>query len=208
MLTNMITFAILASILVIIPGLDFALVLRYATTQSRKSAIVVMLGITSGLFVWGVFASLGISAILQASETAFNVLKIVGASYMVWMGIGFIRNSFKNSDNSAINSRVAANKRIFTKGLFSNLLNPKAGVFYLSVLPQFIPAESNHLIFGLLLTCIHAVITIIFFVFLILFIHTLKDFFVRPKVTKVMERISGLAVIGFGARLLLSESNK
>ncbi len=208
MLSNIVTFSILAGILVIIPGLDFALVLRYATTQSRKSALVVMLGITSGLFVWGTFASLGISAILQASETAFNVLKVTGACYMIWMGIGFIRNSLKDSSEALMEIQKIRNQRIFTRGLFSNLLNPKAGVFYLSVLPQFIPAGSNHLLFGLFLASIHAVITIIFFVSLILFINMLKDFFIRPGVVKVMERISGVAVIGFGARLLLSESHQ
>ncbi|MEY2768570.1 MAG: hypothetical protein RL359_206 [Actinomycetota bacterium] len=208
MLSNIVTFSILAGILVIIPGLDFALVLRYATTQSRKSALVVMLGITSGLFVWGTFASLGISAILQASETAFNVLKVTGACYMIWMGIGFIRNSLKDSSEALMEIQKIRNQRIFTRGLFSNLLNPKAGVFYLSVLPQFIPAGSNHLLFGLFLASIHAVITIIFFVSLILFINMLKDFFIQPGVVKVMERISGVAVIGFGARLLLSESHQ
>jgi threonine/homoserine/homoserine lactone efflux protein len=208
MLSNIVTFSILAGILVIIPGLDFALVLRYATTQSRKSALVVMLGITSGLFVWGTFASLGISAILQASETAFNVLKVTGACYMIWMGIGFIRNSLKDSSEALMEIQKIRNQRIFTRGLFSNLLNPKAGVFYLSVLPQFIPAGSNHLLFGLFLASIHAVITIIFFVSLILFINMLKDFFIQPGVVKVMERISGVAVIGFGAKLLLSESHQ
>ncbi len=208
MLSNIVTFSILAGILVIIPGLDFALVLRYATTQSRKSALVVMLGITSGLFVWGTFASLGISAILQASETAFNVLKVTGACYMIWMGIGFIRNSLKDSSEALTEIQKIRNQRIFTRGLFSNLLNPKAGVFYLSVLPQFIPAGSNHLLFGLFLASIHAVITIIFFVSLILFINMLKDFFIQPGVVKVMERISGVAVIGFGAKLLLSESHQ
>ncbi len=208
MLSNIVTFSILAGILVIIPGLDFALVLRYATTQSRKSALVVMLGITSGLFVWGTFASLGISAILQASETAFNVLKVTGACYMIWMGIGFIRNSLKDSSEALMEIQKIRNQRIFTRGLFSNLLNPKAGVFYLSVLPQFIPAGSNHLLFGLFLASIHAVITIIFFISLILFINMLKDFFIQPGVVKVMERISGVAVIGFGARLLLSESHQ
>lgn len=207
MLSSIITFSILAGILVLIPGLDFALVLRYATTQSRTSAMVVMLGITSGLFVWGAFASLGISAILQASQTAFNVLKIVGVLYMVWMGIGFIRNSMKKEVSARVDNRQIGNKQTFTRGLLSNLLNPKAGVFYLSVLPQFIPADSNHLLFGLALTGIHAAITIVYFVALILFINTLKDFFLRPRVIKNMERISGVAVIGFGARLLLSNSH-
>ncbi len=125
---------------------------------------------------------------------------------MIWMGIGFIRNSLKNSSEAEKEVYKTRSQGVFVRGLLSNLLNPKAGVFYLSVLPQFIPAESNHLLFGLFLASIHAVITIIFFVSLILFINMLKDFFIRPGVVKVMERISGIAVIGYGARLLLSET--
>jgi threonine/homoserine/homoserine lactone efflux protein len=207
LVSNIITFSILAGMLVLIPGLDFALVLRYATTQSRRSALVVMVGITSGLFVWGAFATLGISAILQASQTAFNALRIIGSIYMVWMGISFIRNSMSNNNADITQDRRSGKGKAFTNGLFSNLLNPKAGVFYLSVLPQFIPEDSNHLLFGLALTGIHALITIVFFTALILFIETLKEFFMRPRVIKNMERISGIAVIGFGARLLLSNSH-
>ena len=207
MLSNILTFSVLATLLVLIPGLDFALVLRYATTQSRKSAIIVMFGITSGLFVWGAFASLGISAILQASQTAFNVLRIIGVLYMFWMGIGFIRNSFNKGSVAQFDSRDFGQKQTFVRGLLSNLLNPKAGVFYLSVLPQFIPKNSNHLLFGLGLTGIHALITIVYFTALIFFVNTLKDFFIRPRVITYMERASGIAVIGFGAKLLLSNSH-
>ena len=207
MVSNIIAFSILVGMLVLIPGLDFALVLRYATTQSRRSALEVMVGITSGLFVWGAFATLGISAILQASQTAFNALRIIGSIYMVWMGIGFIRNSMSNKNADITQDGRSGKGKAFTNGLFSNLLNPKAGVFYLSVLPQFIPEDSNHLLFGLALTGIHALITIVFFTALILFINALKDFFMRPRVIKNMERISGIAVICFGANLLLSNSH-
>jgi len=207
LVSNIIAFSILAGMLVLIPGLDFALVLRYATTQSRRSALEVMVGITSGLFVWGAFATLGISAILQASQTAFNALRIIGSIYMVWMGIGFIRNSMSNKNADITQDGRSGKGKAFTNGLFSNLLNPKAGVFYLSVLPQFIPEDSNHLLFGLALTGIHALITIVFFTALILFINALKDFFMRPRVIKNMERISGIAVICFGASLLLSNSH-
>jgi threonine/homoserine/homoserine lactone efflux protein len=205
-LANILTFAVLATILVLIPGLDFALVLRYATTQSRKSAILVMLGITSGLFVWGACASLGISAILTASKTAFNVLKIAGVLYMFWIGTSFIVSSFKSKESPEPAIKEIGGTRVFTRGLLSNLLNPKAGVFYLSVLPQFIPAKSNHLFFGLALTGIHALITIMYFMALIIFINTLKGFFEKPRIAANMERISGVAIIGFGAKLFMSHS--
>lgn len=207
MADNFVAFSILATILVLIPGLDFTLVVKYATTKSKKSAVAVMLGITSGLFVWGAFASLGVSAILQTSEFAFNALKIAGVLYMLWMGVGFIWNSFKKSAHLAAEPTIKSDKRVFTRGLLSNLLNPKAGVFYISVLPQFIPTATNHLLAGLVLTSIHAVITIIYFGILIYLIDFFKTFFARPTVVRNLERFSGIAVIGFGAKLLLSQQH-
>ena len=207
MADNFLAFSILATILVLIPGLDFTLVVKYATTKSKKSAVAVMLGITSGLFVWGAFASLGVSAILQTSEFAFNALKIAGVLYMLWMGVGFIWNSFKNAPHPETELSIKSDRRVFTRGLLSNLLNPKAGVFYISVLPQFIPTASNHLLAGLILTSIHAVITVVYFGLLIYLIDFFKTFFAKPVVVKNLERFSGLAVIGFGAKLLLSQQN-
>ena len=207
MADNFVAFSILATILVLIPGLDFTLVVKYATTKSKKSAVAVMLGITSGLFVWGAFASLGVSAILQTSEFAFNALKIAGVVYMLWMGVGFIWNSFKNAPHTETELSIKSDRRVFTRGLLSNLLNPKAGVFYISVLPQFIPRASNHLLAGLILTSIHAVITVVYFGLLIYLIDFFKTFFAKPAVVKRLERFSGIAVIGFGAKLLLSQQN-
>ena len=207
MADNFLAFSILATILVLIPGLDFTLVVKYATTKSKKSAVAVMLGITSGLFVWGAFASLGVSAILQTSKFAFNALKIAGVLYMLWMGVGFIWNSFKNAPHPETELSIKSDRRVFTRGLLSNLLNPKAGVFYISVLPQFIPTASNHLLAGLILTSIHAVITVVYFGLLIYLIDFFKTFFAKPVVVKRLERFSGIAVIGFGAKLLLSQQN-
>lgn len=207
MTSDLIAFSFLAGILVLIPGLDFTLVVRYASTQSRKSAIAVMLGITSGLFVWGAFASMGVSAILNTSVLAFNILKTGGVLYMFWIGFGFIRASLNGQRTQADPISRSKNKNTFYRGLLSNLLNPKAGVFYISVLPQFIPTESNHLFMGLTLTGIHAIITIIYFMLLILLIDRLKEFFTRPLVIKYLERFSGIAVIGFGAKLLVSQNH-
>jgi threonine/homoserine/homoserine lactone efflux protein len=207
MLSNLVTFAILAGILVLIPGLDFAVVLRYSATQSRKDAFLVSIGITSGLYAWGLAAVLGVTAVLKTSATAFNVLKIVGAIYLFWMGSKFVITSLKKRAE-AIDVVLNPKQKPFLRGLMSNLLNPKPAVFYLSIFPQFIPIHSNHLLMGTLLTTIHAAESIIFFTFVILFVGTLKPFFQKPAVAKYMERISGFAIIGFGAKLLLESSTK
>lgn len=204
---DILTFSVLATLLVLVPGLDFTLVLRFASTQSRNSAFAVMLGITSGLFVWGVFASLGISAILQTSEAAYNVLRIFGVCYMGYMGVGFIRSSFKSKTEIELGELSQNFLKSFAKGLFSNLLNPKAGVFYISVLPQFIASGQSKLVMGLLLTSIHALITIVYFTLVITFVSKAKKFVSNQKVKSSLEFFSGIAVIGFGIHLLSSSAN-
>ena len=130
---NLVSFSILAIVLVLIPGLDFTLVIRYATTQSKKSALAVALGINTGLLVWGAFASFGISSILLTSQVAFNVLRLMGICYMVAIGIGFIIQSFKIKEAFEVSTVEKGIFKTFYKGLLTNLLNPKAGVFYISV---------------------------------------------------------------------------
>ena len=205
MLSNLLTFAILAGILVLIPGLDFAVVLRYSATQSRKASFLVSLGITTGLYVWGLAAVIGVAAILETSAAAFQILKIVGAAYLFWMGSKFVLTSFKQRSD-APNIEIVQKQNPYLRGLLSNILNPKPAVFYLSIFPQFIPIDSNHFLVGTLLTTIHAVETMIFFTLLILFVGKLRPFFTKPKVAKYMERLSGFAIIGFGTRLLLESS--
>ncbi|MEY4323777.1 MAG: Leucine efflux protein [Actinomycetota bacterium] len=186
----------------LIPGLDFAVVLRYSATQSRKNAFLVSLGITAGLYVWGFAAVLGIAAILQASAEAFNVLRIVGALYLFWMGSRFIVASLKKNTD-VIEVSLDPKQRPFMRGFLSNLLNPKPAVFYMSIFPQFIPADSNHALVGTILVTIHATETMLFFTAMILFIGTLKPFFSNPKVVRYLERMSGFAIVGFGAKLLM-----
>jgi threonine/homoserine/homoserine lactone efflux protein len=206
MLSNLVTFAILAGILVLIPGLDFAVVLRYSATQSRRASFLVSLGITSGLYIWGLAAVIGVAAILKTSAAAFQVLKVVGAIYLFWMGSRFVLTSFKNKGD-APNIEISQKQNPYLRGLLSNILNPKPAVFYLSIFPQFIPIDSNHFLVGTLLTTIHAAESMIFFTLLILFVGKLKPFFAKPAVAKYMERLSGFAIIGFGTRLLLESAS-
>jgi threonine/homoserine/homoserine lactone efflux protein len=205
-ISNYLSFAILAGILVLIPGLDFALVLRYAATKSKKSAMLVSAGITTGLYVWGIAAVIGVAAILNSSAAAFNALRIIGALYLFFMGSKFVISSFGKRANAELPD-ISTKEKPYFRGLLSNILNPKPAIFYLSIFPLFIPTDSNHLLVGLTLVSIHAIETVVFFSLLIYFIGVLKPFFSRPTVARFIERVSGILIIGFGAKLLLDKSH-
>ena len=138
--------------LTLTPGLDTALVLRAALTRGRRDAAPTAAGIVTGLFVWGAAAAVGISALLTASQVAYDVLRFAGAAYLVWFGLRLLVRAVRATPG-AEPSGVADSSpwRAARQGLTTNLLNPKVGVFYVALLPQFLPAGGDPLAVGPLL---------------------------------------------------------
>jgi threonine/homoserine/homoserine lactone efflux protein len=207
-LSNFLSFGVVAALLTLLPGLDFTLVVKAATTKSKSYAIATALGINTGLFIWGAGAALGITGLLRASHTAFTGLRIIGALYLFWIGANLLWGSWHRKDSQVQQVRLENQSgsqnqsRAFWQGFLTNILNPKVGIFYLSVLPQFIPVQANHLIYGISLTAIHASLSMIYFTILIAFIGKLKPFLQQPRVQAKIERISGIVILAFGVKLV------
>jgi threonine/homoserine/homoserine lactone efflux protein len=195
-------FALVAALLTITPGLDTALVLRSALTEGRRSAIVTALGINSGALVWGAAAGVGASALLLASEWAFTALKIVGAVYLVYLGIRMIVASFRRPHLAEVEARPARSLwAAYGRGALTNLLNPKVGVFYIALIPQFIPEGVDPLGMGLLLALVHAVESAFWFAAIILAAQGARRWLSSTRVTAWIDRITGGVLVGFGALL-------
>ncbi|MEV6525634.1 LysE family translocator [Longispora sp. NPDC051575] len=199
MLTSIASFALVAGLLTLMPGLDTALVLRTAVAQGRAAAFATALGINVGALIWGAAAAVGVSALLAASQLAYTVLKFVGAAYLVWLGIGMLRRrATPDAEPPAPSVR-----RAWLRGMTTNLLNPKIGAFYVAMLPQFIPADSSHLAMGLLLALVHDIEGMLWFTLLICGAHAVRGWLGRRSVRKALDRVTGAALIGFGAKLAL-----
>lgn len=208
MTSAIIGFAVVAGVMTLVPGIDTALVLRTAITQGRAKAFATAAGISLGVLVWGVSAALGVSALLAASHLAFTVLKWVGAAYVVWLGIRLIVQSFSSS-HVDLDAGVAAPESAWTgfrRGLLTNLLNPKIGVFYVAVLPQFLPADEPAAIGGGVLALVHVTEGMVWFGALILAAHALRAWLSRPRVQTWIDRITGGVLVGFGIKLALSRA--
>jgi len=200
-------FVLAAGLLTITPGFDTALVLRTSTLEGSTKAVFAALGICVGCLSWGAAVALGLGALLAASQFAYDVLKWAGAAYLAWLGLQLIckpRNEF--SPGSSADSAAPATGRPswFWRGLVGNLLNPKIGVFYVSFLPQFVPAGVPVPGYTFLLAMIHVVLGTIWFVALILASQPLVWALRRPKVIKTLDRLTGCVFIGFGAKLAMS----
>lgn len=203
--TALLAFSVAAALLTLTPGIDTALVLRTAAVEGGRSAFGAGSGIASGLLVWAAATALGLGALLAVSETAYNVLKIAGVCYLFWLGGRMVWDALSGarafSPEQADGLRPAARSNWYLKGLMTNLLNPKVGVFYVSFLPQFIPAGESVLGYSVLLALIHVGLSMLWFGVLILATRPLSRWLKRPGVMRVLDGLTGSVLIAFGLKL-------
>jgi threonine/homoserine/homoserine lactone efflux protein len=207
--TALLAFAGAAGLLTIVPGLDTLLVLRTATVEGPRRAMFAGLGICTGCLAWGILVSAGLGAVFAVSNLAYLIVRISGAIYLVYLGIRLLVQREKPPvlDSAGEIPSSRGNSRWFVRGLLTNLLNPKVGVFYITFLPQFIPSHVNVIGFSVLLALIHDVEGILWFAALILATQPLARWLRHPKTSTVLNRITGGIFILFGARLALERKS-
>lgn len=202
--TAVLGFAAVAAVVTVTPGLDTALVLRAALTRSRGEALATGAGIVAGLLVWGAAAAVGVSALLTASDTAYDLLRIAGAAYLLWVGGRLVLRAV--CGGGAVPDAGAAPApgpawRAARTGLVTNLLNPKVGVFYVALLPQFVPAGSDPLAVGLLLAGVHGLLSLAWFGLLTAVAAAAGRWLRRPGAVRTVDGVTGAVLLGIGARL-------
>lgn len=202
-MTSLLAFILAASLLAVTPGLDTAMVLRTATLEGARRAAFAMAGIVAGCLVWGGAVALGLGALLAASEAAYTALRWAGAAYLIWLGVGLIRNPRQALDTGEPASH-SRRQNWFARGLLTNLLNPKIGIFYVSFLPQFVPEGTPVAGTIFLLAVIHAGLSGIWFGCLIAASAPLRRILARPAAVRTLDRLTGGVFIAAGAKLALS----
>lgn len=199
----LLAYTLAATLLTLTPGLDTALILRTATAEGGRKAFNAALGIDAGCFIWGALVAFGLGALLAASEFAYTLLKWCGAAYLCWLGIQLLLHPRQQFTLSQSNKTRASNS--FMRGLLGNVLNPKMGVFYVSFLPQFIPAGHSPVVWTFLLVAIHVLIGTLWSLTLILATRFASGVLKRPAVVKWMDRTTGIVFLLFAARLAMSK---
>lgn len=201
-------FVVVAAVLTVLPGADMALVARNVLTYGVRAAYVTSVGIAVGLIVHAVASALGLSAILMTSAMLFTVVKLAGAGYLLFLGVQSLRQAIAPDRGGA---RVGARdgraadavpaRRAFLQGLFSNVLNPKVALFYLTLLPQFMRPEDPVLARSLVLASIHIALGLAWLFAYAYFLGRLGAALRRPRVRRALEGATGALLIGFGLRL-------
>lgn len=199
------SFAVVAALMTITPGLDTALVLRTAAARGATHAWCTALGVGLGVLVWAGAAAAGVSALLAASEVAFTVVRLAGAAYMVYLGVGMLVRALRGTRVvAAVEVGQVTRLVSFREGLLTNLLNPKVGAFYVAVLPQFLPPGESALLVGLLLGLVHTLLGVLWFGLLIAAAASVGRFLARPGVVRGIDGVAGAVITGFGVRLALA----
>lgn len=201
-------FAIVAGLVTITPGLDTTIVLRTAIAGGTRAGWATAFGVTTGVLAWAGAAAAGVSALVTASEQAGMVLRWGGAAYLLWFGLRMLTEAWRGApphhEPTAAESRPAPTAA-FRQGLLTNLLNPKVGAFYVALLPQFLPDGYSPLSVGLLLGVVHNLEGLIWFAMVIGLAARMRGWLARPAMRRGIDAVAGLAVIGFGARLALTQ---
>ncbi len=205
---NFEAFLIAITILTLTPGLDTALVIRNTSRAGFADGCTTSLGICFGLFVHATFSAIGISAILAQSAELFQIVKMVGAAYLIWLGISSLRSLMKTGQGIEVASLSHAQFRLtrsLREGFLSNVLNPKTAVFYLAFLPQFINPDYSPLAQSLLMALIHFAIAMVWQCGLAGALSSAKNLLKNASFMRWMEGTTGVVLVALGIKLLLEK---
>jgi threonine/homoserine/homoserine lactone efflux protein len=196
----------IAAVVIVVPGPDTAIVTKNALLHGRGAALGTALGVNAGLAVWTVASAFGVASLVRASDTAFTVLKLIGAAYLVWLGLQALRAARRGGSHADPESAGRAGldgRGGFRQGLLSDLANPKIGAFFTGLLPQFAGPGHSVLVPFLALGALFVLMTVFWLCAYALVAVKASELLRRPRVSAAIDRLSGVILIGFGVRLAL-----
>lgn len=202
--TLLLAFIGVSLLLAVTPGPDMAVVTKNALAHGRRGVVLTTTGIAFALSIWVTGTAVGLSALLRTSGELLFVLKLVGAVYLAYLGVRTLLESrHRPADLLANAPPPAPAHAIFRQGFLSAISNPKLGVFFVTFLPQFVAPGQAVLPRLFELGLIFALIGWTWMVAYGLLITRVRDFITAPRVRQWMQRVTGVVLLGFGARLAL-----
>ncbi|MDO6440934.1 LysE family translocator [Marinobacter sp. 2_MG-2023] len=202
-------YLIAISLLTVTPGVDTLLVMRNAGRGGFRDGCVTSVGICSGLFFHATLSALGISLLLLETAWAFSVLKWAGACYLVWLGLGSLRQAMKREGDTNEELPMVMRRRVslavsFREGLLSNVLNPKTALFYMALLPQFVDASGSAFQQSLMLAGVHFLLAMLWQCGLAWMVVRFRGMGVGVGVKRLLNGLTGGFFVAMGARLAVN----
>lgn len=199
-------YLIAITLLTVTPGVDTVLIIRNASRGGWLDGVFTSLGICCGLFIHATISAMGISVILLQSAWAFRSLKLAGSIYLIWLGVMSLKNAAGRDISYESNFIVAKSyspRRSFFEGFCCNLLNPKAAIFYMAFLPQFIDSARSALTQSLFLAVVHFMIAMIWQSSLAGMVERVRGWLQKRIVRRGMDGLTGSIMILFGVKLAI-----
>jgi len=203
-LTQLAAFAAVSAVVICTPGQDTALTIRNTLLGGRRSGVATAAGVTAGQAVWTLAASVGLVAVLSASQPLFLALRLAGAAYLVFLGLQCLRAALSRRtarERSAPAESAPAAGRSFREGLISNLANPKMVVFFTSLLPQFVTPGGSVFLTLLLFGLAFCLLTFVWLTAYAVAVARARRLLERPRVRRALDAISGAVLVALGVRL-------
>jgi threonine/homoserine/homoserine lactone efflux protein len=197
-------FLAIAAIVIVTPGPDTALTIRNTLLGGRRAGVRTALGVSTGQALWALASAFGVAALLAASEPAFRALKLLGAAYLVYLGIQSLLAAARRVER-ARSERASAHlpaRIAYRQGVISNLGNPKMAAFFLSLLPQFTSGEAT-VVPLLVLGLVFSTMTFVWLSAYALAVARAGDFLRRGSVRRVLDAIVGAVLVALGVRVAI-----
>ncbi|MGF1621556.1 MAG: LysE family translocator [Rhodomicrobiaceae bacterium] len=201
---TIISFTIVAGLLVISPGPNGVLIAKTVPTSGKTAGFANVAGFVSAFYLHGALSVFGISVLLVQSAQLFFIVKMLGAAYLCWIGLKALRDAWRGN---VVQTHIAPAKRrrtltaAYVEGLLTNALNPKVSMFYLAAFPQFIPIGQVSPANTFLLVFIHSMLNLVWFGALVLIFARLSAFARGGSVQRWIKGVTGMVFLGFGAKL-------
>lgn len=205
---EILTFSIVALLLVMSPGPNGVLIVKTASIQGRHASFANISGLFIATFFHGAFSIFGLSALLLQSAELFFIVKLIGALYLFYIGAkaiwqSFLKTKVAKSDKPSFNGKLPKGLMgSFTEGFLTQLLNPKVSMFYLAAFPQFVDFNTAGYSMPFVLVALHAVLIVLWFLGVTLMIDKLKHRSGNSNAGRWVQRLSGSVMIYFSALLM------
>lgn len=207
---QVLAFTAVAALLTIIPGADTMMVLRSVLARGRRAGLWTVWGVCSGLFVHATLSAVGVSALLLRSALLFDIVRLAGAAYIIWLGLRSLLSRktllpdvpLATSPATPIADRYSP-LRAWLEGFLTNVLNPKVAIFYLALLPQFVSPQDPVLAKSILLATIHFMLGTLWLSTVVVLVGALGNVLTRVRVRRRLEQTTGAMLIALGLGLVL-----
>jgi threonine/homoserine/homoserine lactone efflux protein len=202
-------FLAVAAAVTLTPGPAFALLLQVSAVHGRRAAFANIAGNSVGVLIWGALAAVGVSALVAANQLAYDILRVVGASFLIWLGARALLATRHRAEAADANephglvsppSASSAVWRAVRRGLVNSLANPKLAVFFVALFPQFLAPGAAVLPTALAMAVVIVTFDFIWYGSVALAVDRFRAL-LRPRLFRRLEKLSGVVLVAFGVRL-------